>query len=91
MSTALQTVASVSPELVIVFGIAGVLLLANVVLSVWIYRDASSRNDDHAFAWGAATFFSGFVGGIGIVVVIVLYFVVRDESGSGAPSVRDSV
>jgi len=86
-----QPLTSISPELLLIFGMAGVLLVVNVGLSVWVYRDAKSHGNDHPLAWGAATLTSGFVGGIGIAVVLILYVVVREENGSGAPSVRDSV
>lgn len=38
---------------------------------------------------GAGSFLGVFLGGIGGVIVWVLYFVVRNENGAGAPSVRE--
>lgn len=87
MSVPLQAVA---PELLVVLGITVGLFLANLGVAVWIYRDAKRRNNSHAFAWGAGSFLNGFLGGMGVVVLWALYFVVRDDTGSGAPSVRDS-
>jgi len=84
----LQAGSPVNVELFIILGMMGLLFLANLGVSVWIYRDAKRRNITHAFAWGAGAFLSGFLGGIGAVVLWVLYFVVRDEQGSGGPSVR---
>jgi hypothetical protein len=89
MSVALQAGGPVSIELLIVLGIAAVLFLVNLGVSVWIYRDAKRRNEPHAFAWGAGSFLGVFLGGTGGFVVWVLYFVVRNENGVGAPSVRE--
>ncbi|MDS0259819.1 hypothetical protein NDI56_10490 [Haloarcula sp. S1CR25-12] len=88
MIVPLQAGSPVNVELFIILGMMGLLFLANLGVSVWIYRDAKRRNVSHAFAWGAGSFLSGFLGGIGAVVLWVLYFVVRDEQGSGGPSVR---
>ena len=84
----LQAGSPVPVELLLIFGMMGVLMLVNLAVSVWIYRDAKRRNLSHAFAWGAASFFSGFLGGVGAVVLWVLYVVVRDEQASSGPSVR---
>jgi len=89
MSVALQTGGPVSIELLIILGISVLLFLVNLGVAVWIYRDAKCRNQPHAFAWGAASFLGVFLGGIGGVVIWVLYFVLRNENGSGAPSVRE--
>jgi hypothetical protein len=89
MSVVLQAGGPVSIELLIVLGITVVLFLVNIGVAVWIYRDARRRNQPHAFAWGAGSFLGVFLGGIGGFVVWVLYFVVRSETGTGAPSVRE--
>ena len=89
MSVALQAGGPVNIELLIVLGITVVLFLVNIGVSVWIYRDAERRNQPHAFAWGAGSFLGVFLGGVGGFVVWVLYFVVRNERGAGAPSVRE--
>jgi uncharacterized BrkB/YihY/UPF0761 family membrane protein len=47
-----------------------------LVVSVLIYRDAKGRNSGHALAWAVGAFF-------GSLVVWILYYVVRDEVGSG--------
>ena len=88
MSVTLQTGGPVSVELLIVLGITAVLLLVTLGVSVWIYRDAKRRNQPYAFAWGAGSFLGVFLGGMGGFVVWALYFVVRNENGAGAPSVR---
>jgi len=89
MSVVLQTGGSISTELLLVLGLTVVLFLVTLGVSVWIYRDAKRRNQPHAFAWGAGSFLGVFLGGIGVVVIWVLYFVVRNENGAGAPSVRE--
>lgn len=89
MSLPLQTGAPVNVELLIILGMAGILFLINIGVSVWIYRDAKRRNIGHAFAWGAGSFLSGFLGGITAVVVWVLYAVVRDENESRGPSIKE--
>ena len=89
MSVALQSGDPVNIELLIVLGITVVLFLVNIGVAVWIYRDAKRRNQPHAFAWGAGSFLGVFLGGIGGVVIWVLYFVIRNETGTGAPSVRE--
>jgi hypothetical protein len=89
MSVALQAGSPVSIELLVVLAITVVLFLVNIGVAVWIYRDAKRRNQPHAFAWGAGSFLGVFLGGIGGVIVWVLYFVVRNENGAGAPSVRE--
>ena len=89
MSVALQSGDPVNIELLIVLGITVVLFLVNIGVAVWIYRDAKHRNQPHAFAWGAGSFLGVFLGGIGGVVIWVLYFVIRNETGTGAPSVRE--
>mgnify|MGYP000653870232 CR=1 FL=1 len=89
MTVPLQAGSPVNVELFIILGMMGVLFLVNLGVSVWIYRDANRRDISHAFAWGAGSFLSGFLGGIGAVVLWVLYFVVRDDQSSGGPSVRE--
>jgi hypothetical protein len=89
MSVALQAGGPVSIELLLILGIAIVLFLVTLGVSVWIYRDAKRRNQAHAFAWGAGSFLGVFLGGVGGFAVWVLYFVVRNENGTGAPSVRE--
>ena len=89
MSVVLQTGGSISTELLLVLGLTVVLFLVTLGVSVWIYRDAKRRNQPHAFAWGAGSFLGVFLGGIGVVVIWVLYFVVRNENGAGAPSIRE--
>jgi len=89
MSLPLQAGSAVSPELLLVLGIAVVLFLVNLGVSAWIYRDAKRRNDPNAFVWGAGAFLGVFLGGIGGIAVWALYFVMRNENGAGAPSVRE--
>jgi cytochrome c biogenesis factor len=89
MSVPLQVGGPVSVELLIILGLAVVLSLVTLGISVWIYYDARRRNQPHAFAWAAGSFLSVFLGGVGGFVVLGLYFVVRDETGAGAPSVRE--
>lgn len=89
MSVALQAGSPVSIELLLVLAITVVLFLVNIGVAVWIYRDAKRRNQTHAFAWGAGSFLGVFLGGIGGVIVWVLYFVVRNDTGTGAPSVQE--
>ena len=50
--------------------------IVGIAISVLVYRDANSRNSDHALAWGLGAFFGG-------IVVWILYAVVRDEIGRG--------
>jgi hypothetical protein len=69
MSVTLQAGGPVSIELLLILGIAAVLFLVNLGVSVWIYRDAKRRNDPHAFAWGAGSFLGVFLGGTGGFVV----------------------
>jgi len=90
MTIPLQAGGPVSVELLIILGMFGLLFVVTLGVSVWIYRDAKRRQISHAFAWGAASFLSGFLGGIGAVVVWALYFVVREDQTSGGPSVRES-
>jgi len=83
----LQVGAPGLPELLIILFIGGLLLLVPLVVAAFIYRDASSRGSRHALAWAAAAFLGGLLGGLfGGVVVWVLYFVVRDEVGTGSES-----
>jgi len=89
MTIPLQAGSPVNVELFIILGIMVITFVVNLGVSVWIYRDAKRRNISHAFAWGAGSFLSGFLGGIGAVVLWALYFVVRDEYASGGPSVRE--
>jgi len=71
-------------ELVVILLISVIVLLIPLVVSVFIYRDASERNSEHALAWGAGAFLTAILGGfLGGVVVWVRYFVVRDEVGPG--------
>lgn len=73
------------PELLILLFIFVLALVVPAVVAVFIYRDATARDSDHALAWGAAALFSGFAGGIVAgIVVWVLYYVVRDEVGQPA-------
>ena len=46
----LQAGSPVPVELLLIFGMMGVLMLVNLAVSVWIYRDAKRRNLSHAFA-----------------------------------------
>ncbi|MFC5366206.1 hypothetical protein [Salinirubrum litoreum] len=89
MSITPQAGGPISVELLIVLVIPVVLFLVNIGVAVWIYRDAKRRNQSHAFAWGAGSFLGVFLGGLGGFVVWALYFVVRNETGTGAPSVRE--
>jgi hypothetical protein len=83
MTALLQSVPG-GPELLIVLFIGTLLLLVPLAVSVFIYKDASGRNSDHALAWALGSFLTAFLGGLfGGIVVWILYFVVRDEIGSG--------
>lgn len=88
MSVALQAGGPVSIELLVILGISLLMFFVTIGVSVWIYRDAKRRNQPHAFAWGAGSFLGVFLGGLGGFAIWVLYFVVRNEDGTGAPSVR---
>lgn len=61
-------------ELLIVLLFTLVPAVVGIVVSVLVYRDANSRNSDHALAWALGAFFGG-------IVVWILYAVVRDEIG----------
>lgn len=82
MGSILQAGGVISPELVIIFVIAGVLFAIPLVVSLLIYRDAKERRSTHAVAWASASFFCTVLGSIfGGVVFWVFYLVVRDEIG----------
>jgi hypothetical protein len=89
MTLPLQAGSPVNVELYLILGILVATFLVNLGVSVWIYRDAKRRNVSHAFAWGAGSFLTGFLGGITAVVIWALYFVMRDEYASNGPSVRE--
>ena len=63
-------------ELFIILLIAVIPLAIAVVISGFIYQDATKRNSGHALAWAVGGFFGG-------IVVWILYLVVRDEVGPG--------
>ena len=70
---ALQSGVPGGPELLILF----LSVVVPLAVSVYVYRDAKRRNSRHALAWGLGSFF-------GSLVVWILYFVVRDEVGTGS-------
>jgi uncharacterized membrane-anchored protein len=72
----LQIGVPVGLELLLVLVLVPVLLVPALVVTAFVYRDATDRNSRHAWAWALAAFAGG-------VVVWVLYFVVRDEVGPG--------
>jgi len=74
----------IGPELFIVFLIAGIFSVLPLVVSVFVYRDAKGRNSSHALAWALGAFF-------GSLVVWILYYIVRDEIGSGEAPRRSGV
>lgn len=55
-------------------------LFVPIAVAIWIHSDTKKRGHTHPVAWALATFFSG-VGGI---VVVLLYLVVRDDIGDAA-------
>ena len=63
-------------EILIILLVFGLLLVVPVAVSVLVYRDANRRNSRHAVAWAVGAFLGG-------LVVWVLYYVVRDEVGTG--------
>ncbi|GAB6860406.1 hypothetical protein ACFR97_09305 [Haloplanus litoreus] len=68
----LQFGAPGAPEiLVILFS-----FVVPLAIAFLIYRDAKGRDSRHALAWAVGAFF-------GSLVVWILYYVVRDEVGSG--------
>lgn len=74
MTALLQSGVPFNLELLLTVAIA--VLQVVVVMVIVIYRDAKDRNSNHALAWAVSAFFGG-------LVVWILYFVVRDELGSG--------
>jgi threonine/homoserine/homoserine lactone efflux protein len=72
----LQMAAPGGPELLVTLVITFFSFVIPLVVSFFIYRDAKGRNSRHALAWGVGAFF-------GSLVVWILYWVVRDEVGSG--------
>jgi uncharacterized BrkB/YihY/UPF0761 family membrane protein len=74
--SALQVGVPGAPELVVVFLTLLLSVVVPLAVSVLIYRDAKRRNSGHALAWAVGAFF-------GSLVVWILYYVVRDEVGSG--------
>jgi len=66
----------VGPELFVLLVVPVLFALVAVVVSALIYRDAKRRDSGHAIAWTVGAFFGG-------LIVWILYFVVRDEVGSG--------
>ncbi|MFC6613697.1 hypothetical protein ACFQAS_01770 [Halopenitus salinus] len=69
----------VGPELLIIFIVTGIFLIPALVVTALIYRDAKERNSSHTLAWALGAFFGG-------IIVWILYFVVRDEVGTGSRS-----
>jgi threonine/homoserine/homoserine lactone efflux protein len=63
-------------EILILLLVSLLSFVVPLVVSVLIYRDAKGRNSRHALAWAVGAF-------LGSLVVWVLYYVVRDEVGSG--------
>ncbi len=72
----LQMAAPGGPELLVVLFVSFFSFVIPLAVSFFIYRDANGRNSRHALAWGVGAFF-------GSLVVWILYWVVRDEVGSG--------
>jgi len=68
----LQVGAPGAPEILVIL----FTFVVPLAISFLIYRDAKGRNSRHALAWAVGAFF-------GSLVVWVLYYVVRDEVGSG--------
>jgi threonine/homoserine/homoserine lactone efflux protein len=66
-------------ELLIVLLVLFLSVIVPLAVSYYIYRDAKRRDSRHALAWGVGAFF-------GSIVVWILYFVVRDEVGTGRPA-----
>lgn len=66
-------------ELLVVLFVLFLSVIVPLAVSYYIYRDAKRRDSRHALAWGVGAFF-------GSIVVWVLYFVVRDEVGTGRPA-----
>lgn len=76
---ALQFAVPGGPELLVFLLVSLVGVVVPLVVSYVIYRDATARRSRHALAWAVGAF-------LGSLVVWVLYFVVRDEVGSGDPA-----
>ena len=60
-------------------GLELLIILLPLVVSVLVFRDANARNSSHALVWALGAFF-------GSLVVWILYYIVRDETGSGGGS-----
>jgi uncharacterized BrkB/YihY/UPF0761 family membrane protein len=63
-------------EILVLLFVLSFSVVVPLAISFLIYRDAQGRDSRHAFAWAVGAFF-------GSLVVWVLYYVVRDEVGSG--------
>lgn len=61
-------------ELLVVLLVAGILTVLSVVVSVYIYRDATARGLSHPLAIAVGAFLGGFW-------VWIIYYLVRDEVG----------
>ncbi|WP_251329267.1 hypothetical protein [Haloplanus pelagicus] len=63
-------------EILILLSVMAFSVVVPLAVSYLVYRDATGRNSRHALAWALGAFF-------GSLVVWILYYVVRDEVGSG--------
>ncbi|MFB6161216.1 MAG: hypothetical protein ABEJ61_08580 [Haloferacaceae archaeon] len=76
---ALQAGVPGAVEIVVILLLLFLSFVVPLLVSFYIYRDARGRGSRHALAWAVGAFF-------GSLVVWILYFVVRDEVGSGRPA-----
>lgn len=67
-----------APELLIILFVFVLGLAVLVGASYWVYSDAKRRGDDKAVLWGLLTALGFFIGLVPGLLVVVVYFVVRE-------------
>lgn len=67
-----------APELLIILLIFVISLAIAVGAAYWVYNDAKNRGDDRAVIWGLLTALGFFIGLFPGLLVIIVYFLVRE-------------
>lgn len=67
-----------APELLIILFVFVLGLAVLVGASYWVYSDAKRRGDDKAVLWGLLTALGFFIGLVPGLLVVFVYFVVRE-------------